>query len=77
LFDPRSLESVVRSNDVDKLTMQAQVALGDSQPLLRLGENAAPYAMRDMLHHPAELVGGFARQVFRHRIHCKSLRLIV
>jgi hypothetical protein len=53
--------------------MQAQAALGDSQRLLRLGENAAPYAMRDMLHRPAELLGGFARQVFSHRIHCKSL----
>lgn len=73
MFDPRSLESVVRSNDVDKLMMQAQAALGDSQRLLRLGENAAPCAMRDMLHRPAELLGGFARQVFSHRIHCKSL----
>jgi hypothetical protein len=37
LFDPRSLDLVVRSNDMDKLAMQAQAALGHSQPLLRLG----------------------------------------
>jgi hypothetical protein len=73
VFDPRSLELVVRRDDVDKLAMQAQAALGDGQPFLRFGEIAASYIAREVLHGLAELVGGFVLQVFRHWIHCQSL----